>query len=42
MMVTFTLGGALGMLIMAFPKSSLWARPILIILGKTVCRYLAV
>jgi OCT family organic cation transporter-like MFS transporter 4/5 len=37
MIVTFTIGGILGMLIMAFPKTSLWARPILIILGKTVC-----
>ena len=37
MIVTFTTGGILGMLIMAFPQTSLWARPILIIFGKTVC-----
>jgi hypothetical protein len=40
MMVTFTLGGGLGMLMMAFPESSLWSRPILIIFGKTLCRYI--
>lgn len=37
MIITYTSGGLLGMLIMAFPEDSLWSRPILIIFGKALC-----